>query len=312
MKKKIPILLLSIIFLINTALAYTVTIIIDDVRLEVTRDVGKTVELVPELDEIEGWTVNTGNTTIVGDHFTMPEGDVVIEAIMSDDGNEGGDDDDLEEENNVYILTIKNHDATIIGKKTAGTQVIVTATAGDLEVFSNWTVEEGGITLTPEQQVNPILTFTMPENNVVLEANYLDKYTVTYNANGGTLAPKTQIKIEGESLTISSERPTRAGYTFTGWNTSLDGTGDSYYPVGMGEPTTYTIDANVTLYAGWAPVEEEVPDSDVYTVTVIYDTGGELEGTDTTTRCSECGGKDHECEVVNITIDAGDAEIEEQ
>lgn len=306
MKKKIPILLLSIVFLINTALAYTVTIIIDDVRLEVTRDVGKTVELVPELDEIEGWTVKSGGVTIENNQFPMPESNVVIEAIMSDDSNEGDDDDDLEEENNVYILTIKNHDATVIGKKTAGTQVIVTATAGDLEVFSSWSVEEG-ITLTPAQQTNPILTFTMPENNVSLVANYLNKYTVTYNANGGTSAPKTQIKTEGQALTLSSEQPTRNGYTFTGWNTSLSGNGDSYYPNG-----TYNKNENVTLYAGWIPVEEEVPGSDVYTVTVIYDTGSQLEGTDTTTRCSECGGKDHECEVVNITIDAGDAEIIEQ
>ena len=41
---------------------------------------------------------------------------------------------------------------------------------------------------------------------------------------------------------------TKTGYTFNGWNTASDGTGTSYAATGS---ATFTISANVTLYAKW-------------------------------------------------------------
>ena len=84
-------------------------------------------------------------------------------------------------------------------------------------------------------------------------------YTVRYDANGGTGAPGNQTKTHGVSLTLSSTRPTRTGYSFTGWNTSSTGYGTSYAPGG-----TYTGNADLTLYAQWTPV----------TYTVRYDANG--------------------------------------
>lgn len=71
-------------------------------------------------------------------------------------------------------------------------------------------------------------------------------YAVTYNANGGEGAPGNQTKWYGESLTLSSTVPTRANYTFTGWNTKADGTGTSYSP-----GQTYSSDQALALYAQW-------------------------------------------------------------
>ena len=42
-------------------------------------------------------------------------------------------------------------------------------------------------------------------------------YTVSYNANGGSGAPSSQAKQYDKTLTLSSIKPTRAGYTFKGW-----------------------------------------------------------------------------------------------
>ena len=42
-------------------------------------------------------------------------------------------------------------------------------------------------------------------------------YTVRYDANGGTGAPNSQIKKEGVELTLSSQIPSREGYSFDGW-----------------------------------------------------------------------------------------------
>lgn len=71
-------------------------------------------------------------------------------------------------------------------------------------------------------------------------------YIISYNANGGTGAPPSQVKERGTKMTITSTKPTRSGYTFNGWNTKADGNGTTYAAGG-----TYSTDANATLYASW-------------------------------------------------------------
>lgn len=87
----------------------------------------------------------------------------------------------------------------------------------------------------------------------------LATYTVAYSANGGSGAPSSQTKTAGSSITLSTTKPTRTGYTFKNWNTNSSGTGTSYSP-----GSTYSSDANVTLYAQWTPL----------THTIIYDANG--------------------------------------
>lgn len=71
-------------------------------------------------------------------------------------------------------------------------------------------------------------------------------YTVTYNANGGTGAPASQTKTYGVALKLTSNKPTRSGYTFKGWGTSASSTTVAYAAGG-----SYTTNAAVTLYAIW-------------------------------------------------------------
>jgi uncharacterized repeat protein (TIGR02543 family) len=55
---------------------------------------------------------------------------------------------------------------------------------------------------------------------------------VSYNANGATsgTVPAAQTKTQDVPLTLraNSGNLARPGYTFVGWNTAADGTGDSY------------------------------------------------------------------------------------
>ncbi|MEZ5036646.1 MAG: InlB B-repeat-containing protein [Chitinophagales bacterium] len=81
--------------------------------------------------------------------------------------------------------------------------------------------------------------------NTTLYAKW--RYTVTYDANGGSGAPSAQNGVYNTALTLSATTPTRSGYTFDGWNTAADGSGTDFaastsYPASGG---------NVTLYAKW-------------------------------------------------------------
>ncbi len=54
-------------------------------------------------------------------------------------------------------------------------------------------------------------------------------------------------KISGKSIIVRDDKDlTKDGYEFYGWNTSVDGSGDSYKP---GEK--YSVDVNLSLYAMW-------------------------------------------------------------
>ena len=72
------------------------------------------------------------------------------------------------------------------------------------------------------------------------------KHTVHYDANGGSGAPGDQTKNQGVTLTLSSKKPSKTGYTFKYWNASIGGT---YYP---GSSYTHDQDGGtVTMKAYW-------------------------------------------------------------
>ena len=72
------------------------------------------------------------------------------------------------------------------------------------------------------------------------------EYSVAYDSMGGQGNPAAQTKYYKSDLKLSSSVPTRPGYIFKGWNTSSNLNGTTYSP-----GSTYTGDADVTLYAVW-------------------------------------------------------------
>lgn len=81
--------------------------------------------------------------------------------------------------------------------------------------------------------------------NTTVKIPKLASYTVSYNANGGSGAPAAQTKWYGKSLTLSTTKPTRTGYSFQGWATSASGS------VAYASGASYTGNAALTLYAVW-------------------------------------------------------------
>lgn len=86
-------------------------------------------------------------------------------------------------------------------------------------------------------------------------------YTVTYDANGGsgTMTDKNSPYADGAVATVLTNGFTRSRYTFTGWNTKADGSGDSY-KTGDKIPMT----DNVILYAQWTRNSSHDNDDDKY------------------------------------------------
>lgn len=87
-------------------------------------------------------------------------------------------------------------------------------------------------------------------------------YTIEYDANGGSGAPASQIKLHGVGLNLTSSTPQKIGYTFKGWAlTNADAnSGKWYYQPG----STCGQNKDLTLYAVWA--------SNTYTIT--FDANG--------------------------------------
>ncbi len=80
-------------------------------------------------------------------------------------------------------------------------------------------------------------TWTLLDNNV----------EITYNPNipGGNDKNVVRVAVKNSDTDVARKLFSRAGYTFTGWNTKSDGTGNTY-------KTGDTIKAsNMTLYAQW-------------------------------------------------------------
>ena len=99
----------------------------------------------------------------------------------------------------------------------------------------------------------------MPYNNMTIyaqwESNETPKeenkiYTLTYNANGGSVSPKEKALKSGASYgTLPT--PTRDGYTFDGWYTKVSG--------GNKVSSSTKITANTTIYAHWTKEETPTP-----------------------------------------------------
>lgn len=77
-----------------------------------------------------------------------------------------------------------------------------------------------------------------------------NKYTVSYNGNGGSGSMSQDTATYGESYTAKANSFSRPGYTFAGWNESADRK-SSDWTSWIGKPWAWTYTRSITLYAQW-------------------------------------------------------------
>ena len=90
-----------------------------------------------------------------------------------------------------------------------------------------------------------------PTANITLYATWVNEpvYQITYDSNSATAGsvPVTASSVAATvTLATNVGNLARNGYVFSGWNTAANGSGTTY-----AAGSTYTLSANVTLYALW-------------------------------------------------------------
>lgn len=131
-----------------------------------------------------------------------------------------------------------------VGQENA--KINITATSATGYHFKQWSyddIDTGEMYVSTD---NPKI-FTVKANRDITAVFEINSYTVTWNANGGTVSPASVSKTHGSTLgTLPT--PTRAdtaeySYTFAGWFTAASG--------GTQISSTTTVTGNVTYYAHW-------------------------------------------------------------
>lgn len=152
----------------------------------------------------------------------------------------------------------RNYRITVDGQTISGSYNINGITSGTVGQW-DFTVNRGtgGLARTISFSVsvdwnltwgytNPTYVGTNSASGSVQTTSFPQQHTVSYNANGGSGAPSSQIKYYGRVLTLSTQVPTRTGYKFLGWGTSSTDETPDYQPGGR-----YGVDSDITLYAIW-------------------------------------------------------------
>ena len=116
--------------------------------------------------------------------------------------------------------------------------------------------EAGDITAIVAKGNNVVITFT---------ADYTEEtateYTITFNANGGTVTPESATTKNG---VVTLPTPTREGYKFVGWAKTASATAADV-------TATTKFTADTTIYAVW---EAETVEEPTFDVTVKFNANG--------------------------------------
>jgi len=113
-------------------------------------------------------------------------------------------------------------------------------------------------------------SFYTPTTNITLYAKWIPlaapTYTIIFDVNGASgVAPASISAKSGSSITLPEQGGlSKSGYSFSGWNTNVTGTGSTYK-----SGSSYTVTKDITLYAKWSEDNGTVPTNPTGTTYVI-------------------------------------------
>ncbi len=120
-------------------------------------------------------------------------------------------------------------------------QVIEEPSSQIIEEPSSSEIEE------PSSSEQPSSSSEQPSSSQTI---VVTKYTIIFNANGGSSTPPSQSVKYNDTLPTINVKPTKTGYTFMGWYDSVSG-GTQYYNSSNVAVKKYDKKADIILYARW-------------------------------------------------------------
>ena len=191
-------------------------------------------DLSPQLEghEFIGWKIGADGTVTycAGEKITMPDTDTVLYAVWQKE---------------TYPVTATVADGySVVGLNASykfGEVAIFTVTGGSVKVYAD------GELLTASKTGK--YSFVIDgATSVLVVADDGSRFSVVYNANGGSGAPvDTNIYQADTSTTVSSDSPLRLGYTFLGWTKKPTASTAEF----VGGETVTLADKDLVLYAVW-------------------------------------------------------------
>ena len=154
--------------------------------------------------------------------------------------------------NGAKIDTLVRFDAYSLtdGKTYTISAKILNSTQGSVS-WNNLQLEEGRTATTyQEGTISSSTKVTANSDHTVYALWTPNTYTITYKANGGSGGPSSQSYkyAPNGNIYLSSDKPSKTGYTFMGWSESSSATSASYSP---GQWWGTHNANNYTLYAVW-------------------------------------------------------------
>jgi uncharacterized repeat protein (TIGR02543 family) len=145
-----------------------------------------------------------------------------------------------------YTLTYNGNGGIVLGNSststtvTAGSAVSLPSATRNYHTFNGWyTAASGGTYLGTTGN-----SYTPPSTTTIYAQWSAISYTVSFNANGGSVSPTSSSGTNSGGLTLPT--PSRTNYSFLGWYDAssggnyVGGGGSAYYPT-----------SSITLYAQW-------------------------------------------------------------
>ena len=183
----------------------------------------------------KGWSLKAGGEVAFEDGEAVTvSSDQTLYAVWSKD--------------KVVTYTVKFNTADATG--TMSDQVF---TAGTAQKLSKNTLKKEGYTFVGWSENKDGSVKYKDEESVTMRTNITlypifseTKYTVKFDANGGTGSMKDQVYTYGTSQAITANSYTRDGYNFLGWSTDKSATKATYT-----DKQTLKAEKDMTLYAVW-------------------------------------------------------------
>ena len=219
----------------------------------------------------DGWQKYTSDATATSEGITIfangstNSNPVTIYAIAVCDGMENSDVATIEYTLNEYTVHLDANGGTLNTSVTFP----ITVKSGNKVSLSGYTATRTGYTFKGWYEgKNPDFTtssgirdFTPSRDNAPNKTKTFYAgwepitYTVVFDGNGADASScmaSQEFKYD-ESKALNQNTFVRTGYTFTGWNTNVDGTGTTYADKAVVSNLTYTDGESFTLYAQWQP-----------------------------------------------------------